>query len=86
MAVLGLPGFRVVATDEVDGELEVTVATTAQRAWCGSCGVRAHSQGRLGDVRARRGRLRPVRAAAVGQTTLALSRAGLPRHHLDGDE
>ena len=46
VAVLGLPGFRVVATDEVDGELEVTVATTAQRAWCGSCGVRAHSQGR----------------------------------------
>jgi transposase len=46
VAVLGLPGFRLVASDEVDGELEVTVATTAQRAWCGSCGVQAHSQGR----------------------------------------
>jgi hypothetical protein len=46
VAVLGLPGFRVMASDEVDGELEVIVATTAQRAWYGSCGVRAHSQGR----------------------------------------
>jgi hypothetical protein len=34
-----------VATDEVDGELAVTVATTGQGAWCGSCEARAHPQG-----------------------------------------
>lgn len=31
VAVLDLPGFRVLATDEVDGELELTVETSAQR-------------------------------------------------------
>lgn len=46
VAVLGLPGFRVLATDEVDGELEVTVETTAERAWCQTCGVRARSHSR----------------------------------------
>lgn len=46
VAVLGLPGFRVLAIDEVDGELELTVETTAERGWCQACGVRARSHSR----------------------------------------
>jgi transposase len=44
--LLGLPGFVVLDAVEIDGELEVTVETTADRGWCRDCGVRAISHGR----------------------------------------
>ena len=44
--LLGLPGFVVLDVGEVDDELEVAVETTADRAWCPGCGVRAVSHGR----------------------------------------
>ena len=37
--MLGLPGFVVLDVDEIDGELEVTVETTAARTGCPRCGV-----------------------------------------------
>ena len=44
--VLGLEGFRVLEAGQVDGEVELVVETTADRAWCAVCGVRAVSKGR----------------------------------------
>jgi transposase len=37
--MLGLPGFVVLGVDEIDGELEVVVETTAARVGCPRCGV-----------------------------------------------
>ena len=44
--LLGLPGMRVLGVAEGDDELVVTVETTAERAWCPTCGVRAQAQDR----------------------------------------
>lgn len=46
VALLGLPGFALLELREEDHELVCLVETTATRAWCASCGVRAHSKGR----------------------------------------
>ncbi len=43
---LGLADFVVLAADEDDGELFVLVESTADRAFCRACGVRAVSKGR----------------------------------------
>jgi transposase len=40
-ALLGLPGFVVLAVSEYAGELEQAVETTAGEGWCPGCGVRA---------------------------------------------
>jgi transposase len=40
-AVLGLPGFVVLAVSEYAGELEQAVQTSAEDGWCPDCGVRA---------------------------------------------
>jgi transposase len=44
--MLGIDGVGVLEAREIDGEIELTVETTTDRAWCGTCGVRAHSKGR----------------------------------------
>ena len=44
--MLGLPEFRVLASAEIDGELELLVETRADRDWCRDCGVRARSHDR----------------------------------------
>jgi transposase len=44
--MLGLPGMRVLAVGEVDGELEILVETIAAACWCRECGVKARSKGR----------------------------------------
>ena len=44
--VLGLEGVRVLEARQVDGEVELVIETTADRAWCEACGVRAVSKGR----------------------------------------
>jgi transposase len=44
--LVGLPGMRVLGVAEGDDELVVTVETTAERAWCATCGVRAEVQDR----------------------------------------
>lgn len=44
--LVGLPGMRVLGVVEGDDELVVSVETTAERAWCGTCGVRAEVQDR----------------------------------------
>ena len=44
--LLGLDGFVLLEWRLVGGEIELTIETTADRAWCRSCGVRALSKGR----------------------------------------
>ena len=47
-ALVGMPGFKITAVDELDhGELIVDVETAATVAWCRSCGVRAEAQDRM---------------------------------------
>jgi hypothetical protein len=45
-ALLGMDEFVVLAMTEEDGELFISVETTADIAGCGSCGVRATGHGR----------------------------------------
>lgn len=44
--LLGLDAFSLLEWRLVGGEIELTIQTTAGRAWCRSCGVRALSKGR----------------------------------------
>ncbi len=44
--LLGLDGFCLLEWRLVGGEIELTIETAADRAWCRSCGVRALSKGR----------------------------------------
>ncbi|MBW3575402.1 MAG: transposase family protein [Actinobacteria bacterium] len=46
-ALLGLPGFRVLAVAEGPSELVVTVETVLDRVGCTNCGVRAEAQDRM---------------------------------------
>ena len=45
--LLGLSGFRVLDVVEDDSEVVIGVETTATRAFCRSCGVRAEPQDRM---------------------------------------
>ena len=50
--LLGLPGFRVLGVVENEAEVVIRVETTAVRAFCRTCGVRAEPQDRMRvDVR-----------------------------------
>ena len=41
VVMLGIDGVGVLEAREIDGEIELTVETTTDRAWCDTCGVRA---------------------------------------------
>ena len=45
-AMLGLPGFVLLAVSEFDGELEQAIESTAVEEFCRGCGVRAVAHGR----------------------------------------
>ena len=50
--LLGLPGFRVLDVVESDCEVVIAIESTAGRAFCRTCGVRAEAQDRMRvDVR-----------------------------------
>jgi transposase len=70
-ALLGLPGFRVLAVIEAPVELVIEIETTADRVGCPGCGVRAEAQDRM-PVEIR-DRLRAAGPAGVAQAPLALS-------------
>lgn len=46
-ALLGLDGFRVLEVIEHADELVIAIETTATRAWCAGCGVRAEAHDRM---------------------------------------
>lgn len=75
ITMLGLPGVVVLAAEVIDGEVETTIVTTATRAWCLQCGVRAVGAWPPRGRGAGCGCVRPARPAAVAQTHLALPRA-----------
>lgn len=64
VTMLGMPGFRVLAVQETDGEIETTVETDPGPVGCPVCGVRARAHARRDvvvrdvEVCGRRGRLR----------------------------
>ena len=45
-AMLGLPGFVLLAVSQVEGELEQAIETTAGGEFCRACGVQAVPHGR----------------------------------------
>ena len=59
--LVGLDGFVVAAVDRHDDELWVLVETTATRAWCRTCGVRAQLKQRRSVMVRDVGSHRPVR-------------------------
>jgi len=46
VVMLGIDGVRILEARKIDGEIELMVETTTDRAWCRICGVRARSKGR----------------------------------------
>ena len=75
--LLGLPGFRVLGVTESDVEVVVRIETTAARAFCRACGVRAEPQDRRRVDDPRSGLLRAAGSAGVEQAAVALPRAAV---------
>lgn len=46
VAILGLPGFRLLEVNELEGELEYVVETTSAIVGCSGCGTRARGEDR----------------------------------------
>ncbi len=46
-AMLGLPGFRVLAVDETPAEIVIQIETSADRVGCPACGVVATAHDRM---------------------------------------
>ena len=83
--LLGLSGFGVLDVVEHDAEVVIRVETTATRAFCRSCGVRAEPQDRMRvDVRdlACFGR---AGTAGVVEAPLAVPRAAVSGADVDRD-
>ena len=72
--VLGLEGFRLVAVDEHDGELELAVETTNDLVGCPGCGAVATAHGR------RPVRVRDLPVAGRPTTLIWLKRLWRCRH------
>jgi hypothetical protein len=84
-ALLGLPGFVVLAVSEYAGEVEQAVQTDAVEGWCPGCGVRARLHDRRPSwVRGSAGR-GAAGDAGLGQAGLALCRTTLSQADLDRD-
>ena len=83
-ALLGLPGFRVLAVTEDGEELLVGIETIRRAAGCPLCGVIARTKDRLRVVDQGLAGVQPAREARLVQAPLLVPRPGLPAADLDG--
>ena len=71
-ALFGLDGFVVLATCEIDGELELLVQTTAERVGCPGCGAVARAKDRRPSWVAGPAAGRSCRGAVLVEANLVL--------------
>ena len=82
-AMLGLPGFVLLAVSEVEGELEQAVETTATEEFCRSCGRAGGGAWPAAGAGAGPADGGPAGDPDLGQEGLAVRRAAMPKADLD---
>lgn len=76
-AMLGLPGFRVLAVEEMAAEVVIRIETTAQVVGCPACGVVAVAHDRMEVEYRDLAAFRAAGAPSLVEAALALRRAAV---------